>query len=106
MNGTKFRKSVAQKVLEMTSSTILHYASGATNKLASLGLDFYDLSFRQFYWNQAKKNTSFYFLEEDEMTFNKERHPDPEQIRHHLSFDNWESAKKLLGQKLKSIENP
>ena len=43
-----------------------------------------------------KNNTSFYFLQEKEMTFNKERHPDPVEHRHHLSFDNWESAQYFL----------
>ena len=43
-----------------------------------------------------KQNSSFYFLEEQEMTFNKERHPDPVEHRHYLSFDDWQSAQYLL----------
>ena len=43
-----------------------------------------------------KKSSSFYFLAEEEMTFNKERHPDPVEHRHYLSFDNWDSAQNVL----------
>ena len=44
------------------------------------------------------------------MTFNKERHPDPEEHRHFLSFDNLEGAEKLLSalqthKNQKSLQN-
>ena len=41
------------------------------------------------------------------MTFNKERHPDPEEHRHFVSFDNWEGAEKLLSalKTKKSLKN-
>ena len=32
------------------------------------------------------KQTGFYFLDEHEMTFNKERHPDPTEIQHYITF--------------------
>ena len=40
--------------------------------------------------------TGFYYLEEHEMTFNKERNPPPAQTQHFINFEQQEIIKNLL----------